>query len=80
MSPSAVIRTASAPDPTTGKRWSGGRFPSILVAAVMLFGSGEVAWSEERIGGAEIVINIVEGDLAIGKHNSCGSRRRRLSR
>ena len=66
MSPSAVIRIASASDSTTGKRWNGGRFPSILVAAVMLFGSGEVAWSEERIGGAEIVINIVEGGLPSG--------------
>jgi hypothetical protein len=66
MSPSAVIRTASAPDPTTGKRWSGGRFPSILVAAVVLFGSGEVAWSDERVGGTEIVINIVEGNLVSG--------------
>ena len=63
MSSRRVIRTASAPDPTTCKRWSGRRFPSILVAAVVLFGSGEVAWSEERIGGAEIVINIVEGGL-----------------
>ena len=32
----------------------------------MLFGGGEVAWSEERIGGAEIVINIVQGDLPSG--------------
>lgn len=44
----------------------GGRFQSILVAAVVLFGSGEVARSEERIGGAEIVINIVQGDLPSG--------------
>ena len=66
MSPRGVIRTASAPDPTTGKRWNGGRFPSILVAVGVLFGSGEVAWSEERIGGAEIVINIVQGDLPSG--------------
>jgi hypothetical protein len=66
MSPRRVIRTASAPDPTTGKRWSGGRFPSILVAAVVLFGSGEVAWSDERVGGTEIVINIVEGNLVSG--------------
>lgn len=43
-----------------------GRFQTILVAAVVLFGSGEVAWSEERIGGAEIVINIVQGDLPSG--------------
>jgi len=32
----------------------------------MLFGSGEVAWSQERIGGAETVINIVEGGLPSG--------------
>ena len=62
MSPRGVIRTASAPDPTTG----GGRLASILVAVVMLFGSGEVAWSGERVGGAEIVINIVQGDLPSG--------------
>jgi FecR protein len=66
MSPRRVIRTASPLDPTTGKRWSGRRFPSILLAAVALFGSGEVAWSAERIGGAEIVINIVEGGLPSG--------------
>jgi hypothetical protein len=66
MSPSAVIRIASAPDPTSSRRSSDGRFSSILVAAVMFFGSGEVAWSEERIGGAEIVINIVEGGLSSG--------------
>ena len=66
MSPRRVIRIASGLDPTTGKRWSGGRLPSILVAAVMLLGSGEAAWSEERIGGAEIVINIVEGGLPSG--------------
>jgi hypothetical protein len=66
MSPGGVIRTASAPDPTAGKRRSGGRFLPILVAVVVLFGSGEVSWSEERIGGAEIVINIVEGNLVPG--------------
>jgi len=66
MSAREVLRTASAPDPTTGKSWSGGRFPSILVAVVMLFGSGKVAWSQERIGGAETVINIVEGGLPSG--------------
>jgi len=64
MSPRGVIRTLLAPDPTTGKRRSCGR--SILVAGVMLFGGGEAAWSEERIGGAEIVINIVQGDLPSG--------------
>jgi hypothetical protein len=66
MSAREVIRSASARDPANGKRWSGGRFPSILVAVVTLFGSGEVAWSEERIGGADIVINIVQGGLPSG--------------
>jgi hypothetical protein len=68
MSPRGVIRTLLAPDPTTGKRLSCGR--SILVAGVMLFGGGEAAWSEERIGGAEIVINIVQGDLPSGSTTS----------
>jgi hypothetical protein len=40
MSPRGIIRTPSAPDPTTGRRRSGGRFPSILVAVVMLFNGG----------------------------------------
>jgi hypothetical protein len=61
MKPHEVIRRPSAPHPTAGKRWSCGR--SILVAVVMLLGGSEVAWSEDRIGGAEIVINIVQGDL-----------------
>ena len=64
MSPRGVIRTLLAPDPTTGQRRTCGR--SILVAVVMLLGGSEVAWSEDRIGGAEIVINIVQGDLPSG--------------
>ena len=64
MSPCGVIRTPLAPDPTTGKWRSCGR--SILVAVVILFRGGEVTWSEDRIGGAEIVINIVQGDLPSG--------------
>jgi hypothetical protein len=64
MKPHEVIRRPSAPHPTAGKRWSCGR--SILVAVVMLLGGSEVAWSEDRIGGAEIVINIVQGDLPSG--------------
>ena len=67
MNAREVIQTASAPDHTTCKKWNSvGRFPSILVAVGVLFGSGEVAWSEERIGGADIVINIVQGGLPSG--------------
>ena len=66
MNPLGIIRPPSAPDPTTGKRPSGPRFHSVLVAVVMLFGGGQVAWAAERIGGAEIVINIVQGDLGSG--------------
>jgi hypothetical protein len=64
MKPHEVIRRSSAPHPTVGKSWSCGR--SIFVAVVMLLGGSEVAWSEDRIGGAEIVINIVQGDLPSG--------------
>jgi hypothetical protein len=38
----------------------------------MLFGGGGFAWSEERIGGAEIVINIVQGDLPSGSITPVG--------
>ena len=66
MNPVGIIRTHSAPDPTTGKSLSSGRLQSILVSVVMLFGGGQVAWAAERIGGAEIIINIVQGDLGSG--------------
>ena len=66
MNPVGIIRTHSAPDLTTGKSLSSGRLQSILVSVVMLFGGGQVAWAAERIGGAEIVINIVQGDLGSG--------------
>jgi hypothetical protein len=66
MKPLGIIRTHSAADPTTGKSVSSVRFQSILVSVVMLFGGGQVAWAAERIGGAEIVINIVQGDLGSG--------------
>ena len=66
MNPLGIIRTGSAPAPTSGKRPSSARFQSILVAAVVLVCGSQVAWSAERIGGAEIVINIVQGDLGSG--------------
>jgi hypothetical protein len=37
-----------------------------MAALAMLFGGVEVAWSQERVGGAEIIINIVQGDLPSG--------------
>jgi hypothetical protein len=37
-----------------------------VVAGILCFGVG-VSWSDEKIGGAETVINLVEGNLASGK-------------
>jgi hypothetical protein len=36
------------------------------MAAGFLFGSSGVSWADERIGGAEIIINIVQGELISG--------------
>jgi FecR protein len=38
----------------------------ILVASILLFGSTGFSWSQEKIGGAQIVINNVEGNLLTG--------------
>ena len=38
----------------------------IVVASILLFGGIEFAWPDEKIGGAEIVINNVQGALATG--------------
>jgi FecR protein len=39
----------------------------LVVASILLFGSGEVSWSQEKIGGAETVINSVQGNFPTGK-------------
>jgi FecR protein len=39
----------------------------ILIAGILLFGGGEASWSQEKIGGAETVINIVQGNFSTGK-------------
>jgi FecR protein len=39
----------------------------LVVAGILLFGSGEVSWSQEKIGGAETVINSVQGNFPTGK-------------
>jgi FecR protein len=38
----------------------------ILLSSFLLFGGCELAWSDEKIGGAEIVINNVQGALPTG--------------
>ena len=38
----------------------------IVLASILLFGGMELAWSDEKIGGAEIVINNVQGALPTG--------------
>ena len=38
-----------------------------MIASILLFGGGEASWSQEKIGGAETVINSVQGNLPTGK-------------
>jgi hypothetical protein len=38
----------------------------ILIASILLFGSTGLSWSQEKIGGAQTVINNVEGNLPTG--------------
>ena len=37
-----------------------------MVAGVLLFGAGEPSWSQEKIGGAQTVVNNVDGNLPTG--------------
>ena len=53
------------PGPSRPQRWSRTHLPWMMVAVVLLFGSTS-AWSDEKIGGAEIIIDGVQGDLASG--------------
>jgi hypothetical protein len=39
----------------------------IVIASILLLGGGEASWSQEKIGGAETVINSVQGDFPTGK-------------
>jgi len=43
------------------------RISRIVIASILLFGGGEVSWSQEKIGGAETVINSVQGNFLTGK-------------
>lgn len=54
-------------EPHRGARgpWSRAHLAS-AVAVVLLIGGTTASWSQERIGGAEIVINTVEGNLVSG--------------
>ena len=38
-----------------------------MIAGILLFGGGEASWSQEKIGGAETVINSVQGNFSTGK-------------
>ena len=56
-----------------GTGWGLNRHPGlklhispIVLASILLFGGIELAWSDEKIGGAEIVINNVQGALPTG--------------
>ena len=51
----------------TTRLWTGlaGRVP-VLVAGILLLGAGEPSWSQEKIGGAQTVVNNVDGNLPTG--------------
>ena len=38
-----------------------------MIAGILLFGGGEASWSQEKIGGAETVVNSVQGNFSTGK-------------
>jgi hypothetical protein len=57
----------STREPNHCARGRGSRAPLVSAAAVVLLIGGTTdSWSDERIGGAEIVINTVEGNLVSG--------------
>src|SRR5579871_6354951 len=39
----------------------------VVIASILLFGGGEASWSQEKIGGAQTVINSVQGKFPTGK-------------
>ncbi len=42
------------------------RISPMVIAGILLFGGAGIAWPQEKIGGAETVVNIVEGNLPSG--------------
>jgi hypothetical protein len=48
------------------RRGLASRLSPVLVAGVPLFGAGEPSWSQEKIGGAQTVVNTVDGSLPTG--------------
>ena len=42
------------------------RISPMVIAGILLFGGAGFAWPQEKIGGAETVVNIVEGNLPSG--------------
>jgi hypothetical protein len=54
----------TVPDPGCGLRLP---LSAIMTASILVFGGADVSWSQEKIGGAETVINSVQGDLPTGK-------------
>ena len=62
--PGANFATVRGRNPGAGSKLHISR---IVIASILLFGGGEVSWSQEKIGGAETVINSVQGNLPTGK-------------
>ena len=62
--PGANFGTVRGRNPGAGSKLHISR---IVIASILLFGGGEVSWSQEKIGGAETVINSVQGNFPTGK-------------
>ncbi len=62
----ALYRVIKATSRGPESAWSRPHLRSMMVAVVLLFGSAGASWSDEKIGGAEIIIDGVQGDLASG--------------
>jgi hypothetical protein len=60
------------------RRGLASRLSPVLVAGVPLFGAGEPSWSQEKIGGAQTVVNTVDGSLPTGNQVPVCSRRQCL--
>ena len=60
----ALFRVVRAPGNGVRGRWSLALSP--IVAVSLLCVSTSASWADERIGGAEIIIDGVQGDLASG--------------
>jgi hypothetical protein len=61
---SANVRSSTSVPAKSARRRRAGLTSAIT--AILLVGSAGASWSQQRVGRAEVVINVVEGDLPSG--------------